>query len=73
MTMPPSAHAHGSFGVGGEGVRDSTVCGRQSLVDVRVGKDTVLHARTSERLKIGDDVRLTILPQRVLAYPAENP
>jgi putative spermidine/putrescine transport system ATP-binding protein len=47
--------------------------GHDSLVDVRVGKDTVLHARTSERLKIGDDVRLTISPQRVLAYPAENP
>jgi len=47
--------------------------GHDSLVDVRVGKDTLLHVRASGRLKIGDDVRLTISPQRVLAYPAENP
>jgi putative spermidine/putrescine transport system ATP-binding protein len=46
--------------------------GHDSLVDVRVGKDTVLHVRASGRLKIGDNVGLTISPQRVLAYPAEN-
>jgi putative spermidine/putrescine transport system ATP-binding protein len=47
--------------------------GHDSLVDVRVGKDTLLHVRTSARIKMGEDVRLTVAPQRVLAYPAENP
>jgi putative spermidine/putrescine transport system ATP-binding protein len=47
--------------------------GHDSLVDVRVGKDTLLHVRTSERVKVGENVRLTVAPQRVLAYPAENP
>jgi putative spermidine/putrescine transport system ATP-binding protein len=45
--------------------------GHDSLVDVRVGPDVVLHARSSERVKIGDDVKLTVAPQRVLVYPAE--
>jgi putative spermidine/putrescine transport system ATP-binding protein len=47
--------------------------GHDSLVDVRVGKDTLLHVRTGERVKAGENVRLTVAPQRVLAYPAENP
>jgi putative spermidine/putrescine transport system ATP-binding protein len=47
--------------------------GHDSLVDVRVGKDTLLHVRTSERVKVGENVRLTVAPQRVLAYPAEKP
>ena len=47
--------------------------GHDSLVDVRVGKDTLLHVRTSERVKMGETVRLSVAPQRVLAYPAENP
>jgi hypothetical protein len=38
---------------------------------VRVGEGIVLHARASERLKVGDDVKLTVAPQRVLVYPAE--
>jgi putative spermidine/putrescine transport system ATP-binding protein len=47
--------------------------GHDSLVDVRVAKDTLLHVRTSERVKMGESVRLSVAPQRVLAYPAENP
>jgi putative spermidine/putrescine transport system ATP-binding protein len=45
--------------------------GRDSLIDVRVGDGTLLHARTAERVKIGDDVKLTVAPHRVLVYPAE--
>src|ERR1043165_594602 len=45
--------------------------GHDSLIDVRVGQDVVLHARSGERVKIGDDVKLTVAPQRVLVYPAE--
>jgi putative spermidine/putrescine transport system ATP-binding protein len=47
--------------------------GHDSLVDVRVAKDTLLHVRTSERVKMGESVRLSVAPQRVLAYPAETP
>jgi putative spermidine/putrescine transport system ATP-binding protein len=46
--------------------------GHDSLVDVRVAKDTLLHVRTSERVKMGENVRLSVAPQRVLAYPAET-
>jgi putative spermidine/putrescine transport system ATP-binding protein len=46
--------------------------GHDSLIDVRVGPGVVLHARASERLKVGDDVKLTVAPQRVLVYPAES-
>jgi putative spermidine/putrescine transport system ATP-binding protein len=46
--------------------------GHDSLIDVRVGEGVVLHARSGERVKIGDDVKLTIAPQRVLVYPAES-
>jgi putative spermidine/putrescine transport system ATP-binding protein len=46
--------------------------GHDSLIDVRVGEGVVLHARSSERVKIGDDVKLTVAPQRVLVYPAES-
>jgi putative spermidine/putrescine transport system ATP-binding protein len=46
--------------------------GHDSLVDVRVAKDTLLHVRTSERVKMGETIRLSVTPQRVLAYPAES-
>jgi len=46
--------------------------GHDSLIDVRVGEGVVLHARASERLKVGDEVKLTVAPQRVLVYPAES-
>jgi len=46
--------------------------GHDSLIDVRVGEGVVLHARSGERVKIGDDVKLTVAPQRVLVYPAES-
>src|SRR6187549_2595587 len=36
--------------------------GHDSLIDVRVGRDVVLHARASERLNVGDEVKLTVAP-----------
>ena len=45
--------------------------GHDSLIDVRVAPDIVLHARATERLAIGDAVKLTVAPHRVLVYPAE--
>jgi putative spermidine/putrescine transport system ATP-binding protein len=45
--------------------------GHDSLVDVRVATDTLLHVRTGERVKMGETIRLTVAPQRVLAYPAD--
>jgi putative spermidine/putrescine transport system ATP-binding protein len=47
--------------------------GRDSLIDVRAGDNVLLHARTAERVKVGDTVTLTVAPARVLAYPAETP
>jgi putative spermidine/putrescine transport system ATP-binding protein len=46
--------------------------GHESLIDVRVGDNVLLHVRTGARVKMGDQVRLTISPQRVLVYPAET-
>ncbi len=46
--------------------------GHDSLIDVRVAPDVMLHARSGERLAIGDNVKLTVAPQRVLVYPAET-
>ena len=46
--------------------------GHDSLIDVRVAPDVVLHARATERLAIGDAVKLTVAPHRVLVYPAET-
>jgi putative spermidine/putrescine transport system ATP-binding protein len=46
--------------------------GHESLIDVRAGDNVLLHVRTGERVKMGDQVRLTISPQRVLVYPAES-
>src|SRR5262245_29995486 len=46
--------------------------GRDSLIDVRVGNGVLLYARTTERVKIGDSVKLTVAPERVLVYPAET-
>jgi len=45
--------------------------GHVSLIDVRAGDNVLLHVRTGERVKMGDQVRLTISPKRVLVYPAE--
>ena len=46
--------------------------GHDSLVDVRAGQDVLLHARTSERVHVGDQVMLTVSPDRVLVYPGES-
>ena len=45
--------------------------GRDSLIDVAAG-DVVLHARTTERVKAGDQVRLNVAPERVLVYAPES-
>ncbi|MBV8835341.1 MAG: ABC transporter ATP-binding protein [Alphaproteobacteria bacterium] len=46
--------------------------GRDSLIDVRVGDGVLLYARSAERVKTGDSVKLTVAPERVLVYPAET-
>jgi len=46
--------------------------GHDSLVDVKTGGGVLLHARMGARVKIGDEVSLTISPDRVLVYPSES-
>src|SRR5436190_9437539 len=53
-------------------VVNSEYGGRDSLIDVIVGNDVLLHARTTERPQPGDTVKLTVAPERVLVYPAES-
>jgi len=52
-------------------VRNVEYGGRDSLIDVAVG-DVVLHARTTERVKAGDPVRLNVAEERVLVYAPEG-
>ena len=66
-----------SIGTNGPNVIEGRVVnseygGRDSLIDVMVGNDVLLHARTTERPQPGDIVKLTVAPDRVLVYPAEN-
>jgi len=66
-----------SIGASGPNVIEGRVVnseygGRDSLLDVIVGKDVLLHARTTERAQPGDAVKLTVAPDRVLVYPAES-
>ncbi len=53
-------------------VRNVEYGGHDSLIDVAAGEDVVLHARTTRRLKPDDSVRLTVAPERVLVYAAED-
>src|SRR6185295_14290910 len=46
--------------------------GHDSLVDVKTSEGILLHARSGARVKIGDEVTLTVSPDRVLVYPAES-
>ncbi len=46
--------------------------GHDSLVDVKTAQGVLLHARTGARVSIGDEVSLTVSPERVLVYPAES-
>jgi putative spermidine/putrescine transport system ATP-binding protein len=46
--------------------------GHDSLVDVKTAGGVLLHARTGARVAVGDEVSLTITPERVLVYPAEG-
>jgi len=46
-------------------------CGRDSLVDVRTGSGALLHARMPASAALGETVRISVPPERVLVYPAE--
>src|SRR5436853_2284383 len=46
-------------------------CGRDSLVDVRTASGVLLHARMSASAALGESVRISVPPERVLVYPAE--
>ena len=46
--------------------------GHDSLVDVKTAQGILLHARTGARVKAGDEVTLTISPERVLVYSSES-
>jgi len=46
--------------------------GHESLIDVRVSDSVLLHVRTGTPVQTGDEVTLTISPERVLVYPAES-
>jgi putative spermidine/putrescine transport system ATP-binding protein len=46
-------------------------CGRDSLLDVRTASGVLLHARMSASAALGEAVRISVPPERVLVYPAE--
>jgi putative spermidine/putrescine transport system ATP-binding protein len=46
-------------------------CGRDSLVNVRTASGVLLHARMPASAALGDAVRISVPPERVLVYPAE--
>ena len=46
-------------------------CGRDSLVDVRTASGVLLYARMSASAALGESVRISVPPERVLVYPAE--
>ena len=46
--------------------------GHDSLIDVSAGPGVLLHVRTSERVHVGEQVKLTVAPDRVLVYPGET-
>ena len=46
--------------------------GHDSLIDVKVGQNVLLHARTSERVRVGEQVKLNVARDRVLVYPGEG-
>ncbi len=45
-------------------------CGRDSLVDVRTASGVLLHARMPASAALGEAVRISVPPERVLVYPA---
>ena len=45
--------------------------GRDSLIDVVTSGGVLLHARSAGAAALGDTVRITVLPERVLLYPHE--
>jgi putative spermidine/putrescine transport system ATP-binding protein len=46
--------------------------GHDSLVNVKTAQGVLLHVRTGARVKIGDEISLTVSPERLLVYPAER-
>jgi putative spermidine/putrescine transport system ATP-binding protein len=46
-------------------------CGRDSLADVRTASGALLHARMPASAALGEAVRISVPPERVLVYPAE--
>jgi len=46
-------------------------CGRDSLVDVRTASGVLLHARMPASAVLGEAVRISVPPERVLVYPGE--
>src|SRR6267378_6166141 len=46
-------------------------CGRDSLLDVRTASGVLVHARMSASAVLGEAVRISVPPERVLVYPAE--
>jgi putative spermidine/putrescine transport system ATP-binding protein len=46
-------------------------CGRDSLVDVRTASGVLLHARMPASAALGETVRISVPPERVLVYPAD--
>jgi putative spermidine/putrescine transport system ATP-binding protein len=52
-------------------VENFEYCGRDSLIDVSIGGGISLHVRTSAPVALGDQVVLSIPPDRVLVYPRE--
>jgi putative spermidine/putrescine transport system ATP-binding protein len=46
-------------------------CGRDSLVDVRTASGVLLHARMPASAVLGETLRISVSPERVLVYPAE--
>ena len=65
-----------TVGSAGENVIEGTVQnaeygGRDSLIDVVTASGILIHARTTQRVAIGDTVKLTVPAERVLVYPAE--
>jgi len=46
--------------------------GRDSLIDVRTASGLLVHARVGGRIALGETVRLSVPPERVLLYPREG-
>jgi len=50
-------------------IENAEYCGRDSLIDVRTVAGALLHARAPAGSAAGEQVRLSVAPERVLVYP----